>query len=268
MQQRLAPAYGRFGISSGFQQKLLANFLLCHRFSLHELLQFLQVFVCIKGYALTFTAISTGTSGLLVIPFQTLWNIVVNHKPYIRLVDSHTESDSCYNNVHFFHQEIILILGPGQRIHSSMIRTRIDTVCLQDFSKFLHFFPAKAIDNARFLRIVFDKLDNIPVNISGLRTYLIIKVRTVERRFEDLSIHHSQIFLDIMLHLRCRRCGKRNQRSFTYFIDNRANPPVFRSKVMAPFRNTVSFIHCIERNLYRTQKLYVFFFRQRLRRYI
>ena len=49
---------------------------------------------------------------------------------------------------------------------------------MQDFSKFLHFFPAKAIDNARFLRIVFDKLDNIPVNISGLRTYLIIKVRT------------------------------------------------------------------------------------------
>ena len=268
MQQRLAPAYGRFGISSGFQQKLLANFLLCHRFSLHELFQFLQVFVCIKGYALTFTAISTGTSGLLVIPFQTLWNIVVNHKPYIRLVDSHTESDSCYNNVHFFHQEIILILSPRQRIHPGMIRTRIDTVCLKDFSKFLYFFPAKAIDNARFFRIVFDKLDNIPVNISGLRAYLIIKVRTVERRFENLSIYHSQIFLDIMLHLWCRCCGQRNQRSLSYFVDNRANPPVFRSEVMSPFRNTVSFVHCIERNFHRTQKFYIFFFRQRFRRHI
>ena len=115
---------------------------------------------------------------------------------------------------------------------------------------------------------VLDELDDIFINIISLCAYLIIKVRTVERRFEDLGIYHSQIFLDIMLHLRCRRCGKRNQRSFTYFIDNRTNPTVFRSKVMAPFRNTVSFIHCIERNLYRTQKLYVFFFRQRLRRYI
>lgn len=103
---------------------------------------------------------------------------------------------------------------------------------------------------------------------SPLGRYLIIKVRTVERRFENLSIYHSQIFLDIMLHLWCRCCGQRNQRSLSYFVDNRANPPVFRSEVMSPFRNTMSFVHCIERNFHRTQKFYIFFFRQRFRRHI
>ena len=114
MQQCLAPAHGRFGISSGFQQKLLANFLFCHRFPLHELFQFLQVFVCIKGYALTFTAISTGAPRFLVISFQAFRDIVVNHKPHIRFINPHTESDRSHNDFHFFHQEIILILRPRQ----------------------------------------------------------------------------------------------------------------------------------------------------------
>ena len=35
-------ANGRFGIRSGFQQKLLAYFLLCNRLALHKLFQFLQ----------------------------------------------------------------------------------------------------------------------------------------------------------------------------------------------------------------------------------
>ena len=147
MQQRLAPAYGRFGISSGFQQKLLSNFLLCHRFSLHELLELLQVFVCIKGYALTFTTISSGASCLLVISFQTLRNIVVNHKPHVGLVYSHTESNSSHNDVHLFHQEVILILGSRQRIHPRMIRARIYAIRLKDLSKFFHSFPAQAIDD-------------------------------------------------------------------------------------------------------------------------
>ncbi len=42
---------------------------------LHELFQFLQVFVCIKGYALTFTAISTGAPRFLVVSFQAFFGI-------------------------------------------------------------------------------------------------------------------------------------------------------------------------------------------------
>ena len=235
---------------------------------MHELFQFLQVFVCIKGYALAFSAISTGTSGFLIIPFQTLRNIVVNHKPYIRFVYSHTKCDSRHNNVYLFHQKVILILGSRHRVHPCMIGARIDTVCLQDFSKFLHSFPAQAIDDTRFLRIVLDKLDYIPVDISGLRTYLIIQVRTVERGFKDLCIYHPQILLDIMLYLRCCRCCKRNQRRLSYFIDNRTNSSVFRSEVMSPFRNAVGFVHRIERDLHRTQKFHVFLLCQRLRCHI
>ena len=41
-----------------------------------------------------------------------------------------------------------------------MIGTGIDSVCLQDFSKLLHFLPAQAIDNARLFRIILDELDS------------------------------------------------------------------------------------------------------------
>ena len=268
MQQCLAPAHGRFGISSGFQQKLLAYFLFCHRFSLHELFQFLQVFVCIKSQALAFAAVSAGTSCLLVIPFQTFGDIVMDYKPYIRLVNSHTESDGSYNHFHLFHQEIILVLRSRHRVHTCMIRTRIDSVCLKNLSKFFYFLPAQAINNTRLFRIILDELNDIFINIISLCAYLIIKVRTVERRFKKLSIHHPQIFLDIVLYLRCCCCSKCNQGSFPYFVNDRTNPPILRTEVMSPFGNTMSFVYRIERNFHRTQKIYIFFLCQRLRSHI
>ena len=140
-----------------------------------------------------------------------------------------------------------------------MIRTRVYSVCLKNFSKFLYFLPAQAIDNARLFRIVLDELDNIFINIIGLCAYLIIKIRTVERGFENLCIHHPQIFLDIVLYLRCCCCSKRNQGSFPYFVNDRTNSPILRTEVMPPFGNTMSFVYRIERDFHRTQKIYVFF---------
>ena len=50
-----------------------------------------------------------------------------------------------------------------------MIRTRVYSVCLKNFSKFLYFLPAQAIDNARLFRVVLDELDDIFINIVNLR---------------------------------------------------------------------------------------------------
>ena len=147
MQQRLSAAYRRFGISSSFQQKLFAYFLFCYRFALHELFQFLQVFIGIKGNALSFTPVSSGTSCFLIISFQTFRNVIVNDITYIGLINTHTESNGCHNHIYFLHQEVILILRTCCRIHACMVSAGIDAVCLQNLSKFLYFLPAQAINN-------------------------------------------------------------------------------------------------------------------------
>ena len=268
MKQCFSAAYGRFGIRSSLQQKLLANFLLCYRFALHKLLELLQVFIGIESNTLPFSSISSGTSGLLVISFQTFGNIIMDNITHIRFVNTHTKSNGSYNHINFFHQEIILVLCSCSRIHSGMIGTGIDSVCLQDFSKFLHFLPAQAIDNAWLFGIVLNELDDVPVYICSLGAYLIIEIRAVERWLEHLRIHHTQILLDVMLHFRCSRRSQRYQRGFSYFIDNGTDAAILRTEVMTPFRNTMGFVHGIERNLHRFQKLHILFLRQWFRSYI
>ena len=181
MQQCFPAAYRRFSIRGSLQQKLFAYFLLCHGLSLHELLQFLQVFVRIKSNTLSFASISSGTSCFLIISFQTFRNIIVNDKTYVRLVNTHTEGNGRYNHFYLFHQEIVLILRACCRIHTCMVSAGVNAIRLQNFSKFFYLLPAQAVDNARLFRIVLDELDDIPIYIIGFRPYLIIEVRAVER---------------------------------------------------------------------------------------
>jgi hypothetical protein len=63
MQQQLAAAKGRLGIGNSLQQQLFANFLLGHRFALHEFLLFLNVLVAVEGNADAFPPVAAGPSG-------------------------------------------------------------------------------------------------------------------------------------------------------------------------------------------------------------
>ena len=213
---------------------------------MHELLEFLQVFVCIKGNALAFSAVSSGAACFLVIPLQALWYIIVDDVSHIGLINSHSKCDSSYNYVDLFHQEIVLILRSRCRIHTCMISTGIDPVGLKYLSKLFYLLPAQAINDARLFRIVLDELYDVLIYILSFRTYLVIQIRTVERRLEDVCIHHSQVLLNIVLHLRRGRCSQRNKRCFSYFINNRTYPAIFRAEVVSPFGNTMCLVDSIE----------------------
>ena len=69
VKQCLAAAHRRFGIICGFVEQLLANLLFGNGFSLHELLQFLQVFLGVESDALALTPITSGTSCRLIVSF-------------------------------------------------------------------------------------------------------------------------------------------------------------------------------------------------------
>ena len=113
MQQHLASAHRRLGVCRCFLQELSADILLCHRLVLHKLLQLSQVLACIESNADAFASVASRTSGLLIIAFQTLRNIIVNNKSYIRLVNAHTEGDGSHNHVETLHQEVVLGLRTG-----------------------------------------------------------------------------------------------------------------------------------------------------------
>ena len=153
---------------------------------------------------------------------------------HIRLVDTHAEGDGSHDYINLFHQEVILVLGTGGRIHSCMIGAGVDAVCLQYFGQLFYLLAAEAIDDARFLRIVLDELDDVFIYIVRFGTYFVIEVGTVEGRLEHLGFYHTQVLLDIVLHLWCGRSCQCDERSFSDFVDNGSYASVFRAEVVSP----------------------------------
>ena len=180
MQQHLATAHRGLCISCRLLQQLSADILFCDRLSLHELVEFLEIFIRIEGDTQSLSPISTGTSSLLIISFQGLRNVIMDDKADIRFVNTHTESDGGNDDIYLLHQEVVLCLGAECRVKTRMIRLCLDIIGTQYLRQFLYLFTGETVDNTALPRVLLDKLNDILVNILGFRTYLIIQVRTIE----------------------------------------------------------------------------------------
>ena len=108
--QHLTATDAGLSIRCRFCQQLSADILFCHRFTLHKLIELLQIFVGIERDTHTLATITTSTTGLLIIAFQRLGDIIVNHETDIGFVDSHSESNGCHNDIDTLHQEVVLRL--------------------------------------------------------------------------------------------------------------------------------------------------------------
>ncbi len=110
--EQLFPAAHRgFAVGNGFEQQLLGNLLLGHRFAFKELFKFLDIFIAVESDAIAFAIVTTATAGLLIVAFQTFRHIVMDHEANIGLVDSHSKRDGSDNNIYLLHQELVLILA-------------------------------------------------------------------------------------------------------------------------------------------------------------
>ncbi|MNE59257.1 hypothetical protein D3C80_1543430 [compost metagenome] len=108
MQNLFPSANRRLRIINNFFQYLSSDFTFRNRFILHELSELINIFLVIKGNAITLTTITTGTARFLIISLHAFWHVVMDHKTNIRFIDTHTKGNSCNNNLHIFHQELIL----------------------------------------------------------------------------------------------------------------------------------------------------------------
>ena len=188
----------------------------------------------------------------------------MNHKPHVGLVDTHTEGDGSHDDVDILHQEVILRLGTGGGIKTSMIGRGLDIIGAQDGSQLLHLLTRETVDDAALAGVLFDEIDDILIHILRLLAHLIIEVRTVEGAFELHRVEDAEVFLDVGTHLIGSRSRQCDDRCSTYLVDDRADTTVFRSEVMTPFRDTMGFVDGVEGDLHRLKELHVVLLRQRL----
>ena len=263
VEQCSAAAHAALGIRLGLKQQQLTNLLLGNRLTLHKFLQLLDVLIIIKGKAETLATITTGTTGLLIVALERLRNIVVDYKTHIGLVDAHTEGDSCHNNIGTLLEEGILIVGTGLCIHTCVVRQRLDAVCNKQLGKLLNLLAAQAVDNTALALILLDKADDVAVRIV-LRSQLIVEVWSVERALEDGGVGHTEVLLNIHLHLRRSCCRKGDERSLANIVYNRTDTTVLRAEVVTPLRDTVCLVNGVERDLDLVQKGDIVLLGQRL----
>ena len=99
MEQHLTTTNRRFGIGSRLCQQLAPDILFGNGFAFHKLLEFLEVFIAIESNTLALSSITSGTSCLLIIAFQTLGDIIMNHETHIGLVNTHTKGYSGHDDI-------------------------------------------------------------------------------------------------------------------------------------------------------------------------
>ena len=253
VQQRLAAAHRTLGIRDRLLQQQFADLLLGDRFALHELFEFLDILVTVKGQTVTLAAVASRTTRLLIIPFERLGNVVMDDEPHVGLVDTHAESDRGDDHIGALHQEIVLILGARGRIHARMIGQRLDAVGYQQLGQFLDLLAAQTIDDAAAPLLLLDEADDVAVHVV-LGTDFVIEIRTVERRFENRGVVHAEVLLDVQLHLRRGRRRQGDQRRRADLVDDRADAAVLRTEIVAPLRNAVRLVDGVERYLDFAQK--------------
>ena len=264
VQQRLATAHRTFGVRHGFEQQQLADLLLGHRLSLHELLQLLNILITIKGKAVSVAAVASRTPRLLIISLQRLGNIVMDHIAHVGFVDTHAESDRGHDHIGPLHQEVVLIGRTCLGVHTGVIGQSPDAVGYEQLRKLLDLLAAQAVDDAALALVLLDVTDNLPVHIV-LGPDFVIQVGAVERRLEYRSVAHTQVFLDVHLHLGRSRRRQGDQGRRADFVDDRTDAAVLRTEIVPPLRNTVRLVDGVERNLDLAQKRHVVLFGERLR---
>ena len=234
VEEHLSTTYARLGIGSRLYEQLTTYILLCHRLSLHELLQFVEVLAGIECQTDSLTAITTGTTCLLIVSLQRLGDIIMDHKAHIGFIDTHTEGDGSHYHVDILHKEGILCLGPRGRVKTCVISRGLDIIGSKDSSQLFYLLSRETVDDTALAGVLLDEFYDILVHILGLRTYLIVEVGTVEGTLKLRGILYSQILLDIRTYLVCCRCREGNDRCTTYLIDNRTDTTILRTEVMTP----------------------------------
>ena len=158
-----------------------------------------------------------------------------------------------------------MVSATGLCVHSGVISTGRDAVHLQHLCQILHFLARQAIHDTALAFHAANESNQVFIYVLRLRSYFVIQVRTVETALEHRRIRHTQVLLNILLHLRRSRRGQRNDRRLADALYHTADLAVLRTEIMSPFRDTMRLVYSVKRNLHSLQEIYVLCLLQTLR---
>src|SRR5690606_9033802 len=130
----------------------------------------------------SFQSISSGTAGLLVIILDGLWNVIMNYKTNVWLIDSHPEGDGGNDHLYILAEELILPLGPQLAVETCVVSNGLDSIRSKYLRKFFCCLPVECVNDPALRLHRLDETHNafIGLTLLDLRLNFVIEIRTIE----------------------------------------------------------------------------------------
>ncbi len=154
---------------------------------------------------------------------------------HVGLVDAHAERDGGDDDIDPLHEKIVLVARAGGGVHPGVVSPGLDAVGDQQLGELLDLLAAEAVDDAALTLVLLDETDDFAVDVV-LGPDFVIEVGAVERRLEHGGVGHTQVLLDVQLHLGSGRGGQSDERRTANLVDDGPDTAVLGPEVVAPLR--------------------------------
>src|SRR3546814_7643380 len=97
--------------------------------------QVVTIALMVEQHSEGFLTVASRPSGFLVIGFERIGDVEVNHKTHIWLIDTHAERVGCHNHPDMASLPGCLLAGPFGRFQTSVVRSEEHTSELQSLMR-------------------------------------------------------------------------------------------------------------------------------------
>ena len=197
----------------------------------------------VQKHAVGALAVAPRAPGLLIVAFNVLGHVVVNHKPHVRLVDAHAEGVRGHHNAAVIHGERVLIAAALVVGQSRVVVRGAEAVALQAVADFLHLPARGAIDDAAHAAIAVQKFGQRLALVRGTQ-YAVIQVRPVEAGDQLKRLPKADQAANVRAHALRRRGRERAQpRPRRKTADELLNIQIRRPEILPPLGDAMRLVH-------------------------
>ena len=199
-------------------------------------------------------AIAAGAARLLVVGFDALGHVVVDHVAHVGLVDAHAKGVGGNHHLDIVVDKGALALATGIVAHAGMVAANANAAGAQCLGKLrgqrINCLAGRTIHDAALARMR-DHVVAHPGSL-GLVAHLLatkVEVLAIEARHHGRGVLQAKHLLNVRAHTLGRRSGKgRHDGALRQGIDKLANLQVSGTEILAPLAHAVGLVNGHERH--------------------
>ena len=176
------------------------------------------------------------------------WQVVVDDKPHVGLVNAHAKGDGGTNHPHIVAQKLFLMFRALFGRQAGMIRFGRNAILGEVGGGLLHGFARLTIDNPAFPPARAEKFEQLIVGLA-FGQHPVGEIGAVETGDVTARVAQFQMGDNVLAHPLRGGGGERHEGHAGKMIAQIGDLPVFRPEIMAPFADAMGLVNGDEPDL-------------------